>query len=411
MTEHPTKRELEEYRRRVLAPAAFLAVHSHVTACPHCSAQCNSPQDRARDLDDLNSALLYAPDDQPYHLSATEVLNYARGESDEIDLEIAESHLDTCQTCLSEVQRYAARRDPVQGLPGIYGWQPWRVAAVMACGIVVIVLAIWFFRSRPAPQQEQAWNSNTSTPESSPVAAVPLSGTPEASANDEFVLALSDGNRKVTVDKQGTFAGLERLPIPIQQKIRGTLQTGRLEQSPALAQLAGARSTLLGESGNGLPFRLVGPLGQVVRTEQPTFRWHALSGAQSYTVAVTDAELNEVATSPPLNATEWEITKSLKQGGIYSWQVTAVKDGVKITSPVLPAAQAKFKVIDRTTSEILQQAQRAYPDSHLTLGVLYAEAGLLDEAEQELRLLVRDNPRVGVAQKLLRQVQSMKAQL
>src|SRR5215212_4643207 len=414
MTEHPTKRELEEYRRRVLAPAAFLAVHSHVTACPHCSAQCNSPQDRARDLDDLNSALLYAPDDKPYHLSATEVLNYARGESDEIDLEIAESHLDTCQTCLSDVQRYAARRDPVQQKPAgfwVYGWQPWRVAAVMVCGIVVIVLAIWFFRSRPAPQQEQAWNSNTSTPESSPVAAVPLSGTPEASANDEFVLALSDGNRKVTVDKQGTFAGLERLPIPIQQKIRGTLQTGRLEQSPALAQLAGARSTLLGESGNGLPFRLVGPLGQVVRTEQPTFRWHALSGAQSYTVAVTDAELNEVATSPPLNATEWEITKSLKQGGIYSWQVTAVKDGVKITSPVLPAPQAKFKVIDRTTSEMLQQAQRAYPDSHLTLGVLYAEAGLLDEAEQELRLLVRDNPRAGVAQKLLRQVQSMKAQL
>src|SRR5215207_6376479 len=202
---------------------------------------------------------------------------------------------------------------------------------------------------------------------------------------------------------------LERLPSPIQQKIRGTLQTGRLDQSPALAQLAGAWSTLRGESGNGLPFRLVGPLGQVVRTEQPTFRWHALAGAQSYTVAVTDAELNEVATSPPLNATEWQIPKPLKQGGIYSWQVTALKDGVKITSPVLPAPQAKFKVIDRTTSEMLQQTQRAYPDSHLTLGVLYAEAGLLDEAEQELRVLVRDNPRASVAQKLLRQVQSMKA--
>src|SRR5215204_6196616 len=135
------------------------------------------------------------------------------------------------------------------------------------------------------------------------------------------------------------------------------------------------------------------------------------NGAQSYTVAVTDAELNEVATSPPLNATEWQIPKPLKQGGIYSWQVTALKDGVKITSPVLPAPQAKFKVIDRTTSEMLQQTQRAYPDSHLTLGVLYAEAGLLDEAEQELRVLARDNPRASVAQKLLRQVQSLKAQL
>jgi hypothetical protein len=88
------------------------------------------------------------------HLTELIASFWGRGESDELDLEIAESHLDACQTCLSEVQRYAERRDPVQGSPGIYGWQPWRIAAVMACGVVLIVLAVWFFRSRPAPQQE-----------------------------------------------------------------------------------------------------------------------------------------------------------------------------------------------------------------------------------------------------------------
>jgi hypothetical protein len=220
---------------------------------------------------------------------------------------------------------------------------------------------------------------------------------------------LNDGNQKVAIDKQGKLTGLERLPSPIQQRIQTALQTGRIERSSALAQLADRQSTLLGESGNGLPFRLIGPLGQVVRSEQPTFRWRALEGAQSYTVIVTDADLNEVATSPPLNSTEWRISKPLREGRIYSWQVTAQKDGVKITSPVLPAPQAKFKVIDRSTSEMLQQAQRAYPGSHLTLGVLYAEAGLLDEAEQELRALVDNNPRDRIAFKLLQSVKAMRA--
>ncbi|HSL53071.1 MAG TPA: tetratricopeptide repeat protein [Pyrinomonadaceae bacterium] len=405
MIEHPTKRELDGYRSRVLAPADFLSVHRHVSTCARCAVQCDSPADYARDVEDLHAALLEVPDDTPYHLSEAEVTAYARGTSNEIDLEIAESHLSVCETCLAEVQRHAPREVKTFKPRGLPFLNAWRVAAAVACGIIVIVLAIWLLRSKPVAPQEQVFNpANTSSPQSSPAAEAQPSREPDA----ELALVLNDGNRKVTVDKQGTLAGLERLPVPIQQRVRAALQAGKLEPSPALAQLASAPSTLLGESGNGLPFRLVGPVGEVVRSQQPTLRWRALAGAQSYTVTVTDADLNVVATSPPLNTTEWRISKPLKEGGIYSWQVTALKDGLKITSPVLPAPQAKFKVIDRSTAEMLQQARRAYPDSHLTLAVLYAEAGLVDEAEQELRAVVRDNPRAGIAQKLLRQVQAMR---
>jgi hypothetical protein len=218
---------------------------------------------------------------------------------------------------------------------------------------------------------------------------------------DTQALVLNDDSGIVAIDRQGTLIGLERLPARMQHKVKVALQTGRLERPAPLAQLTGRP--------NGLPFRLLGPLGQVVRSDRPTFRWRALQGAQSYKVVVTDADLNEVAISPPLNTTEWRISQPLKHGDIYSWQVTALKDAVPITSPVLPAPQAKFKVIDRSTSEILQQAKRAYPGSHLTLGVLYADAGLLDEAERELRLLVRHNPRADIARTLLRSVQAMRA--
>jgi hypothetical protein len=395
MMQHPTKRELDEYRARALAPAAFLSVHRHVATCPSCAAQC--PDDLARDLDNLQAALLQ--DDTPYHLSAAEVAAYARGTANEIDLEIADSHLSDCATCRDEVQRHRTAEVKPR-----WFMNTWRVAAAVACGIIAIALAIWMLRSKPAPRQEQVSQpANTSSP------AVEVQPSPEVVRDAELALVLNDGKRKVTVDKQGTLAGLEQLPSSIQQKVRTALQTGKLEHSSALAQVAIEPSTLLGMSQGGLPFPIIGPMGEVVRSDRPTFYWHGSDGAQSYTVTVTDADLNVVATSPPLKTAPWRISKPLKAGGIYSWQVTALKDdGTRITAPVLPAPQAKFKIIDRSMSEMLQQAQRTYPDSHLTLAVLYAEAGLLHEAEQELRVLIRDNPHAAVAQKLLRQVQAMR---
>jgi hypothetical protein len=196
----------------------------------------------------------------------------------------------------------------------------------------------------------------------------------------------------------------------VRQTVKAALQAGRVERSLLIAQLAGTPSILLSQSDNGLPFKLTSPVGQVVESERPTFSWSTLAGASSYTVSVTNADLNEVATSPALSATEWRITKSLRPGAIYSWQVTALKDGKPITSPVLPAQQAKFKVLDRETRETLRQTRRSYPRMHLALGVLYAEAGLVNKAEQELRMLVRANPNDRTAQEILRSVQAMKQQ-
>lgn len=399
MIEHPTQPELDDYCRRVLPPPAFLSVHRHVMSCPRCAAHCDSPEYLARDLTHLREALIAAPPEEtPYHVSAIEMRRYAQGTMNEIDREIVESHLETCDTCRGQVPR----RLPLFGT-----WQPVRVAAAVLIGVAVILVAFWLLRSRPAERKEEiAWPAS---PSPSPVAS-PVSGgnTPEV-APAEFALVLSDGSRQVTVDQKGTLAGLERLPSRIQERVSVALKVGKLEP-PALAQLASQQSTLLGSSSEGMPFRLLGPLGQVVRSRQPTLRWRALEGAESYKVIVTDGELNQVAASEPLTVTEWRVSKPLPPGGIYSWQVAATKAGTEIISPVMPAPQAKFKVLDSATTRMLQQAERAYSDSHLTRGVLYAEAGLLEDAEQELRLLVRDNPSADIAQKLLRSVQSLRAQ-
>jgi hypothetical protein len=84
--------------------------------------------------------------------------------------------------------------------------------------------------------------------------------------------------------------------------------------------------------------------------------------------------------------------------------VKAVKDGQEVTVPRPPAPQARFRVIDEAKANELAKANRAYGSSHLPLAVLYANAVLLNEAEQELRILQRANPRSEIVGKLLRQV-------
>jgi hypothetical protein len=171
--------------------------------------------------------------------------------------------------------------------------------------------------------------------------------------------------------------------------------------------LKGTKSTLLG-TADDVPFRVLSPVGQVIQSTTPTFRWKPIAGANSYEVTVTDDQLNEVASSKPLTVTEWRLPFSLKRGRVYSWQVTATKDGKKISAPVSPAPQAKFKILDASHNKELERAKEALANYHLGLGVLYVRVGLLDEAEREFLTQLKLTPGSDITQKFLESVRSAK---
>jgi hypothetical protein len=149
---------------------------------------------------------------------------------------------------------------------------------------------------------------------------------------------------------------------------------------------------------------LSNPIGNIIQSDRPTFRWRTLKDAESYVVEVYDANFNKVASSQPTQKTEWTSNAPLKRGAIYQWQVTAIKDGQEIKSPVRPAPEAKFKVLDAARADEIEQAKRKYKNSHLLLGILYANAGLLQEAENEFQVLLKQNPKSEAARKLLQKV-------
>jgi hypothetical protein len=72
-------------------------------------------------------------------------------------------------------------------------------------------------------------------------------------------------------------------------------------------------------------------------------------------------------------ATKWTIPSSLPLGAVYTWQVTAIRDGVEVKSPVQPAPEARFKILEQAKVDELERVRRAHPNSHSILGTLYAE--------------------------------------
>jgi hypothetical protein len=97
----------------------------------------------------------------------------------------------------------------------------------------------------------------------------------------------------------------------------------------------------------------------------------------------------------------------LARGQVYSWQVKAIRDGQEFIAPRSPAPEAKFRILDRARAAEVVRARRDY-SSHLLLGLLYARAGLLDEAEHELGALQKNNPDVAVVRRLLANVRALR---
>ena len=182
----------------------------------------------------------------------------------------------------------------------------------------------------------------------------------------------------------------------------------KLNTPPAIRELIGKNSKLLGSSDELDRFALVSPLGTVVRSTRPTFRWQSLPGAVSYNVAILDSQLNLVEQSSPINRANWTPLHPLKRNVVYIWQVTALKDGREVAAPAAPAKEARFKILSAEKTATLAQVTAELAASHLKLGVVYAHEGLLDDAEQEFRAAITAGEDSSLARKLLQSLRKMR---
>jgi len=261
------------------------------------------------------------------------------------------------------------------------------------------------FEATPAPTIEQPGGS-VGAAEGGQRPRPPTDRNTERTGHQPTVF--HKGGGRVTTAGGDSVGGLASLSPTDRRAVERALKTQQIEAPESLAAVSGGAETLRGGGGRGVSFPVLSPVGTAVITDRPTFRWRALGGASSYVVSVYDRDFRKVAASTPQAGTEWTVAQPLARGRVYSWHVSANREGQEVTSPEQPAPEAKFVVLDAAKAEELSRAGRVYKDSHLTLGTLYARAGLLDEAERELQSALRESPRSKVARKLLLSVQALR---
>jgi len=402
--EHLSQKQIEDYSRNRLRGAELLALSDHLGECE----ACRSRVEGALDVD----AAFFGVREEAFaeeggvHLTSAQTAEYVDKNLAGDELQFVTDHLSGCEQCAFAVDDLRAFRNqiapsldreygPASAMPVVREtWRQrfvslFRVSPVPVFGAAALAILLLSFigwtvwRTRKEEKSEVAV-APTPSLQPSPSVAPSLEVQPEPAP---VVAQLNDG----------------AVPPAYQELVRKALTSQRIERSSQLQGLTRPPSSLMG-GNEKQEFSILGPAGTVLMSDRPGFRWSKLEGATGYVVEVYDEQFKRVMTSQELTTLSWSSTQSLSRGQVYSWQVKAVKDGQEVTVPRPPAPQAKFRVIDQTRLDEILKAKRAYGSSHLTLALLYAKAGLLNEAEQELRVLQRANPQSEIVRKLLRQV-------
>ena len=419
--EHLTPKQIGEYSQSRLSAAELLAASDHLAECGLCRGSLETSTNGDAAFFAVHADTF--AEEATAHLTLDQTADYVDRHLSGEALQMVQDHLGNCEPCALAVadlrdfrneiapsldREYGPAATPVKdGRPqgrSLWKWFLLPVPAFSAAALVLLLFGVIGYLVWRAPERQEEL---AVVPSPSPIPSPSVQPTVAPPTQVTYVAQLTDGSGVVSLDQEGRLSGADNLPPAYQTLVKKALSSQRVERSSELEGLARPQSSLMGSDSQGNEFSILEPVGSVLITNRPAFRWSKMEGATGYVVEVYDPQFNLVATSPPQTGNAWSTT--LPRGNIYSWQVKAIKDGQEITSPRPPAPQAKFRVLDQAKANEIANAKRAYGTSHLTLGLLYADAGLLREAEQEFRLLRRANPNSEVARNLLRQVQALRA--
>jgi hypothetical protein len=402
MDTHLSTEEIRGYLRRRLTRDDFDRVGEHVHSCASCYqdflAELQKRFPIEIDLDELAGL-------KGWHLEGEELAAYVEGRMDELNFECATLHLEECGSCMEKTSAafeyrlehprlslIAGRKQPSCWSRYLHGLQSISTHRLQLATAAVLLLGLALFMwalLQPTSEKSQIAGTppETRLPDPSPhQPTVPVQPDPGSGSDNRHnvdkpmpeQLAASANSERHGVGRQEE--GIERALIAKNLRMPRVIEM--LDRTPSIA--------VRGNQASIQSFAIVRPFATAISNEHPTFSWSALKGATSYRVSVFDAALNLIRTSEPLTETQWLIPEPLEAGVVYTWTATAIKDGQEVVAPAQPA-RAEFKILGKPEMSRLKRIIRR-TTSHAARGFLYAEAGLLEEAEKEFQTHLKFRP-------------------
>jgi hypothetical protein len=181
---------------------------------------------------------------------------------------------------------------------------------------------------------------------------------------------------------------LDALPDSLRDGAMLLLTTDMAEPPDSIADLAVA-------SGENV----LRPVSEAVEETQPVLYWSAAFAEPPYTISISDERNQVIARAQGIQNTSWMVLTPLRRGAIYTWQVS-------ITGA---SEQASFRVLDDGQATLWRAMLAAHRDSHLVIGLVAQQLGMLAIAEREYTELTKAYPDSTTAALLLDNVSDLRS--
>jgi hypothetical protein len=440
---HLSDRQLKLYETRAAAPSDLVEMDDHLHACDACYRRFLAHAGATDAFD-------FQAEDFGDHAGADPLYSYLEsfvdGKLSGPDMARIERHLENCESCASEAEGLLRLKTRISSQPemgptrrssmvwgsAFYFLESARVhkaawvsgavaggAALVICAYQAGSLHSRHLRAEIAVVEAENSRLKESSAEQNRTSAGQLeqlrrehgelqksydarqseleslrnrlnAGRSTVRAGNTITVEIRDGERLIGLRRNGESRGMEDVAQSLRVLARSALMTGRTAMLPQL-RLNGRRPSLMGTTSGEESFALISPLGTAVTSDRPELDWQPLAGATNYEVTLRDSSTNQQETVVS-GSHQWTPEHALVRGRLYYWQVKAERQGREIVSPSPSQPPARFWVLSLKDLEHLEQIKRKYRDSHLVLGVAYANSGLVDEAIGEFRALSSQNP-------------------
>jgi hypothetical protein len=448
MFEHIPIVKIEAFRANLLRTTEMVGILEHMETCEECERRLRDCIRAERDYQPVTIGMDFEDWFRHEHLDYEQLVAFVDEKMDAEEREFFNLHLDFCERCSGDVrslldfrsrldaelsyrreraqEQYINDKKPIWSRRPAIAWRPLYIGATLLILGFAVYLAIFragrrsdgpstqtvsasptpfatpvpdqtpaVVRTAPSPQQMTSTHAINHRPPSAP-------GTERLSQ----VAVLKDAGREIRIGKTGVVGGMESLPSDLTRAINESLIAENIVKPASLDEVESEQGTLRAGESRKSRFKLLSPGRMVIFERRPTFKWEPLDGATGYEVIVGEISGQKAAhiDQLPASVTQWTPPAPLGRGKVYSWVVKATINGEKINSPIPPDPEMKFKVLDESSVKKLEAINKTR--SHLALGVFYARAGMIDEAELEFEALRRENPDSPVIAALLRAVRS-----
>lgn len=417
---HLSATDIDRYRRKTITADEVRVLDRHLSECEDCRRSFLNSEGVGTAYSLVRDSLRSASKSTETHIEYEEMAAYVDDVLDATARDMVEAHIRACKDCKNDVAEMMSLRETIASdektavvsRASIPFWQTtaFRIGLEALAVLLIVVGVIWFSTRQIKSLRTENEQLRRSLSESEAAIAelehhiesFKLAGSGGSTANDsEIVVRLKDGEGFITIDAKGALRGVEGLSEEHRDAVKKVLETGRVSLPPVIAQLRSSLETRMTGNTDEPGFRLSSPVGTVVETSRPTFRWMKFSDAIHYEINVSNAH-GEVVQRTTVSDTNWRPAAALARGWVYQWQVRAItRNGQEIKSPPVGQPDAKFRVLDQNTFNELERARKGYPHSHLVLGTVYAKAGLINEARREFRALLDANPESQISRRIL----------